>query len=302
MLYRNLNPRALGFSGTLQSEMIELALTYGFRGLDLDIVDYGQQVDDFGMEQARRLIDSAKFVIGNIALPVRLGDDDATFDRDLARLPRLAQLTQDMGCARAYTSVRPASDKLPFDADFELHVKRITAVADVLASHDIRLGLEFLGAASLREGKAHPFIHDLAGLLKLVAAVGKPNVGIVVDSWHLFASGGTLDELKAVPAESIVTVHIADAPRDIPAAELQDLDRRLPGETGLPDQIVLLKWLESIGYEGPVTPEPLKGRLKGMGRQRAVKMVGDATLAVWRAAELPLGLRTINAAGEAEFI
>lgn len=35
-MYHNLNPAALGITGR-QSELIELALTYGFGGLELDI-------------------------------------------------------------------------------------------------------------------------------------------------------------------------------------------------------------------------------------------------------------------------
>jgi chitinase len=37
-MYKNLNATVLGVSGR-QSELIELAMTYGFRGLDIDIVD-----------------------------------------------------------------------------------------------------------------------------------------------------------------------------------------------------------------------------------------------------------------------
>jgi hypothetical protein len=39
-MYKNLNTAALGITGR-QSELIELALTYGFRGLDLDMVTRG---------------------------------------------------------------------------------------------------------------------------------------------------------------------------------------------------------------------------------------------------------------------
>ena len=37
-MFKNLSPSALGISGH-ESEIIELALTYGFRGVDLDIAD-----------------------------------------------------------------------------------------------------------------------------------------------------------------------------------------------------------------------------------------------------------------------
>lgn len=288
MLYRNLNPRALGFSGTVQSEMIELALTYGFRGMDVDVVDFGQQADDFGLETARRLIASAKLRVGNFHLPVRLQDEEAVFAKDLARLPRLAELAAGLGCARAYAVLPPAADKLPYAENFELHRLRIAVAADVLAAHGVKLGLEFLGPAPLRQGKAHPFVHDLARTLELVAAVGRSNVGVVVDTWHLYAAGVPSAEVYALPPSLVTTVHLADAPPDVPRNQLQDQERRLPGETGAADVVGVLRWLRTSGYDGPVTPEPLKGRLKGLGRQRAVKLVGEAVMNVWRAAGLPL--------------
>ena len=38
-MFKNLNPSALGVSGH-QSELIELALTYGFEGTDLNVADF----------------------------------------------------------------------------------------------------------------------------------------------------------------------------------------------------------------------------------------------------------------------
>ena len=37
-MYKNLNTEILGITGR-QSEIIELALTYGFRGIEIDIAD-----------------------------------------------------------------------------------------------------------------------------------------------------------------------------------------------------------------------------------------------------------------------
>ena len=50
-MYRNLNPAALGVTGR-QSELIELALTYGFKGLDLDIRSVVKRARTSGADQA----------------------------------------------------------------------------------------------------------------------------------------------------------------------------------------------------------------------------------------------------------
>ena len=58
-MFKNLNAKFLGISGT-QSELIELALTYGFDSIDFDVVDFANRAKLRGMDYARRLFDSAK--------------------------------------------------------------------------------------------------------------------------------------------------------------------------------------------------------------------------------------------------
>ena len=62
-MFKNLSPTALGVSGH-QSEIIELALTYGFAGMDLDVADFATRAKLRGMPYARRLIDSANIRLG----------------------------------------------------------------------------------------------------------------------------------------------------------------------------------------------------------------------------------------------
>ena len=71
-MFKNLNPSYLGISGH-QSEVIELALTYGFAGMELNIADFATRVRLKGLEYARRLIDSARIRIGTFSLPDRMG-------------------------------------------------------------------------------------------------------------------------------------------------------------------------------------------------------------------------------------
>ena len=42
-MFKNLSPTALGITGH-QSEIIELALTYGFGGVDLNVTDFATRV------------------------------------------------------------------------------------------------------------------------------------------------------------------------------------------------------------------------------------------------------------------
>ncbi|MEK6236702.1 MAG: sugar phosphate isomerase/epimerase [Planctomycetales bacterium] len=212
---KNLSPRSLGFSGTVQSELIELALTYGFVSIDLDIVDFSEQVEDFGMEHARRLLDSAKLKIGNFNLPVNVAGTDEAFAADLARLPGLARVAADLGCARALCSLESANDAMEFKDNFEQHRLRLTQVAETLASFSVSVALDFDGAKASREGKQFEFIHDLDGAVTLANTIGAANVGVLIDFWQIHACGATLEDIRKVPVEKIVSVNVADVKADL---------------------------------------------------------------------------------------
>ena len=69
-MFKNLNPEALGVSAR-DSELIELVLSHGFKGLDLDLVALAEQARTQGLDKASRLIASARLKIGSFRLPVR---------------------------------------------------------------------------------------------------------------------------------------------------------------------------------------------------------------------------------------
>ena len=77
-MYKNLSPKALGITGR-QSEIIELALTYGFRGVELDINDFVKRISHRGLDHATRFIRSAQIKIGGFELPVKWRGDEALY-------------------------------------------------------------------------------------------------------------------------------------------------------------------------------------------------------------------------------
>ena len=76
-MFKNLSPADLGVSGR-ESEIIELALSHGFKGLDLGLVEFAEQVATQGFAKASRLIESARLKQGSFPLPVRW-QDSSTF-------------------------------------------------------------------------------------------------------------------------------------------------------------------------------------------------------------------------------
>ncbi|MEI6256516.1 MAG: TIM barrel protein [Planctomycetota bacterium] len=284
-MFRNLSTIGLPLSGR-PSELIELALSFGFDAMDIDLVDFQQQAEAFGVQHARRLMVSARLNCGVFRLPITLDSDKATFDAELAVLPKRLEFAQATEATRAVATLAAASEEHSFKDFFEMHRTRLDVVAGLLDSHGISLGLAITPEAEAR-AKTHQFISTFEGLLGLLA-VSHPRVGAVVDAWAFHVTGEPLELIAKVPQGRIVEVRLSDAPRDVPAAELVHSQRLMPGETGAINVAAVLTQAQTAGFDGPVTPWADRSTLAGKGRERIVKLAGDRMEAAWREAGLPI--------------
>ena len=284
-MFRNLSASALGVSGH-QSEIIELALTYGFQGLDLDIAEFATRAKLKGVPYAKRLLQSARLRPGTFELPLEVETDDATFVKKLQKLSEYAQVAAEVGCTRCVAAIIPGSDKRPYHENFEFHRQRLAEVCKALQPSGVRLGLGFQAAEYLRKGHSFQFIHDLDALTLLVNMIGVPNVGLLIDVWELFVGGGSADTIRKLPAAQIVAAQVAQIPAGVAPAELNENSRLLPSADGAIDMPAVLLALAEIGYDGPVTPRPSRSIFRNLRRDAIVKESGESLVRVWKAAGL----------------
>jgi sugar phosphate isomerase/epimerase len=284
-MFRNLNPHLLGISGR-QSELIELVLSYGFKGIDIDLAEFQQAVKTYSLSHARRLIDSARLKLGAFRLPLVWDEDDETYKGGLAAAEESLKLASELGLSRAVTTIAPANDLRPYHENFEFHRRRLQEVGELLASHRIKLGLEFAASSELRKDRAFQFIHTFDALATLVGMIRAANVGAVVDLFQLHACGGSFDEARKLGGERIIAVIVADAPIEKAANDCEEADRLLPGESGAIDLAAVLVGLAELGYDGPITPSASKSATAGMKREQIVKAAGERLTQAWNSAGL----------------
>ena len=298
-MFRNLSTVGLPLSGR-PSELIELALSFGFDAMDIDILDFQQQADTFGVPHARRLMVSARLKAGVFHLPVELAADEAAFERDMKALPRFLELAEATEATRAVATIAPASDEHSFKDFFELHRTRLHTIGDLLAPRNIMLGLAIQPEAEAREGKANQFISSYEGLLGLVA-VAHERIGAVADAWALHVTGEPVEMIEKTPRGRLVEVRLSDAPREGAAASLGHAQRLMPGETGIIDSAAVLRHAKAAGFEGPVTPWADRATLAGRGREKIVRLAGDRLEAAWKDAGLPIAPRWFTPVARDQF-
>lgn len=78
-------------------------------------------------------------------------------------------------------------------------------------------------------------IPNLGAALAIVQACGEPNCSILLDSWHHFRTGGTIDEVRALPPGVIGSVQLCDGTPPGPGEPYVPMTGRdLPGEGPMP--------------------------------------------------------------------
>jgi sugar phosphate isomerase/epimerase len=287
-MFPTLNQVTAG-GGLSLSDYVALAAQNGFVGVDFSI----HEVAALGFKESAALFEAYKVLPATFGLPVEWRKDDDTFFRGLEELPQLAKLAQDLDCSRCVTWVLPDSGE-PVQEYAARSEARLIEVAKILQSQGVRLGLEFLGPQHFRKNPDNVWFYNIPGALQVVdqmSQVGQlENLGLLVDCWHWYTSGGTTMDLASIPVEQVIHVHINDAP-DIARESQIDNVRLLPGESGVIDIVGFLKTLGAIGYDGPVAVETFSEELKQLPPTEAAARASQAVGNAFKIAEIePLRL------------
>jgi sugar phosphate isomerase/epimerase len=267
-VFKNLNFGALGISANFE-QTVAAAAAHGFPGVDLDIAFLSRMAAEKSPQAARDWFGATGLRAGGMGLSVKWqSEDESEFQAGLAALEQQASLAASLGCTRLTTWVMPASNTLPFRAYWDLAVRRLGAVARVLGAHGMRLGLEFIGPATLRSQFKYAFVHSMDAMLGLCAAIG-PNTGLLLDCFHAYTAKVTQADLRALHNDDVVYVHLNDAQSGFAPDEQIDLVRDMVCATGVIDIKGFVGALRTIGYDGPLTVEPFSKAVKAMSLDEA---------------------------------
>ncbi|WP_026311160.1 sugar phosphate isomerase/epimerase family protein [Parafrankia elaeagni] len=149
--------------------------------------------------------------------------------------------------------------------------QRLAYLCDLAAERGLRISYEFIPWS---------VVPTLADALRLLDAVDRPNLGLVLDTWHLFRQPGGLDEavLRAVPADRVHVVQLCDAPArpaDDPVVETTT-GRLLPGEGDI-DIPAVLDVLAAAGATPVIAAEVYSAPLAELGPAEMARRVYAAT-------------------------
>jgi sugar phosphate isomerase/epimerase len=154
----------------------------------------------------------------------------------------------------------------------EATAERLSALADRAAAHGLIVAVEFLPWTELK---------DAATAWEIVRLADHAGAGVLVDSWHLYRGAADEAQVRAIPGDRIVAVHLDDADAEPVGTLLEDTlhRRRVPGEGALP-LVDYVRMLDEIGVRVPFGIEVISDELNALPAAEAARRAVDASRAV----------------------
>jgi sugar phosphate isomerase/epimerase len=252
--------------------LVDAAVRGGFAGLSLwppetygAALEHGYRADDL-----RGMLDDAGVVAYDVDALVTWAGPNDPGEPYLQAAPRafVYETAVALGARQANAIVVGERGTSP-DAIAEA----VDSMCEEAAAFDVRVGIEFARGSLVR---------TLTDLVAVRARLPHRDVGITVDAWQIHWGPSTLAELSTVPGAAVLCVQLDDAPAERPDdfGRATYSGRLVPGE-GSADLVGLLRTLDRIGYDGPVTVEAINEQLVATHdpAELAVRL-GDATRAV----------------------
>jgi 2-keto-myo-inositol isomerase len=153
----------------------------------------------------------------------------------------LSQIAEQIKCPFVVVVPSPLPDGgATRDEVIAESVRVLRELCDIAAGHNVSLAFEFLGQPDC----SVPTL-DLAH--EIVRATERKNLGLVIDSFHFYAGGSTIQMVEALDPNLIAVFHINDA-ENLPREQLLDKHRLLPG-LGILPLGELIGAFRKIGYD-----------------------------------------------------
>lgn len=225
---------------------IQIASQAGFTVVELNATKLKAFMENHTSGDLTELLEAAKvrpLSVTSVDRVTYAGDQWEKIEREYRHLSRIAG---ELGCQFlvAGPGQRPGGAT---DGEVkEESVSVLEALADIASADGVKLAFEFQSYASCS-------VRTLDHAWEIINELDRPDVGLVLDTFHFQTGGSPMSSLRRVKAEKIFIFQAADGDGTAPAKG-QGPNRLLPGEGTFPIRRIWLE-LNAIGYERVATVE-----------------------------------------------
>lgn len=203
---------------------LETASKAGFRSVEI----WMDTLQDFIKSgntpaQARKIAEDLGIKLENaIGFAAWMVDDDTARAKGVEQLKREMELLAQVGCMRVATP--PVGAQTPQSAKIDLQkaAERYRTILEISDQTGVIPQLELWGFSKN--------LNLLSEVMYVAIQSGHPSARVLLDVYHLYKGGSSLDSLQLVGKPGIEIFHINDYPANFPRETIVDADRVYPGD------------------------------------------------------------------------
>ncbi len=201
---------------------LEVASKAGFRSVEIWMDSLQAYLDGGGkLTEARRRADDLGLKIENcIGFAQWIVDDEATRTQGLEQLKREMDMLAQLGCRR--TAAPPMGATKTPGLDLKRAAERYRAILELGAQTGVTPQLELWGFSQN--------LSRLSEVLYVASESGHPAARLLLDVYHIYKGGSSVDSLPLVGKTGVEIFHVNDYPANKPPAEITDADRIFTGD------------------------------------------------------------------------
>ncbi|KAB1641714.1 sugar phosphate isomerase/epimerase [Gulosibacter chungangensis] len=247
---------------------VRAAAENGWSGIGFGQDDVREIRDTIGFAALRQEIEDAGLTHVEVELVSNWWQEDGDWRENWELLLEAAG---DLGAA----FIKAGTDFADPLTDFSDYVAPFRSLAEEAQAVGTRVALEPLPFGRFA---SMPFGAEF------IRAVDHPAAGLVVDFWHVFRAGTSLEELaRSLTADIVFGVELSDAHADIRGETLfaDTRDHRTLIGQGDQDVVGFIRTMREVGYTGPWGVEILSAEHRARSLEEAAKIAYDTAAAVF---------------------
>lgn len=250
------------------ADAIKAAKAGGFDGIELRRVDF-LRCREQGMAN-EEVLD----LLRGHGMPVHmLGGEHGWLFAKGAESQRLFDVLEE-SCENAVALDCPVvmAGPGPNDGAVSEGIDNLKRAGDICGKYGLRLAFEF--------NSRHASINAVAPARELVDGAGQPNVGLLIDAYHLERCGLGAAGLDDLAPEEIFAFQYSDVPAAPPAGTGDRATDRLPPGQGQVNWVDLFRRLHSKGFGGYLSYEAPNPQAWARAPAEVCREAADATRAL----------------------
>jgi 2-keto-myo-inositol isomerase len=227
---------------TLEQDL-ETAAKAGFEAVEIWSRKLETYLESHSVDALKDLLDQHHLKVASICPYSLVGFSDNR--GHIIGIRKAAEIAEAIACPVLLVCADAPPEDIEMDDAYDAMANVASTYADWAEDHGVKIAIEPLGG--------HPFIPGPRQALEIIQRAEHEALGLMMDTFHYYKSGISLDTIRNIPIELLLVVHVNDC-EDLPRENLTDQNRLHMGEGIIPLH-GMLGVLKEKGYKGALSVE-----------------------------------------------